>query len=65
MSHQKLEYFQDISQRQRAILRWDNEGGAGPYEPQVRLATNLALEPLHQETDSRKDLSYEINRRSG
>jgi hypothetical protein len=65
MFHHKSESIQDISQRQGAILRWDNEGGAGLYGPQTLSATNLALDLSHEESGSRKDSFYEINRRAG
>jgi hypothetical protein len=33
MARENPDTFSDWSQRQRALSRWDNEGGAGPEGP--------------------------------
>jgi len=38
MSHERSDPQDDLLQRQRALARWDNEGGAGTSGPQVDAA---------------------------
>lgn len=44
MSHPPIEIADLIRQRNAALARWDNEGGAGPEGPQMQDMTSLVAE---------------------
>ena len=51
-------------QRQAALSRWDNEGGAGPCGPQLRVRVialeNLVISLLAEAPDRQLDLAREM-----